>query len=50
MLATIIISLALAAVVALIVYSMLRDKKRGKSSCGANCAHCSMAGTCHSKN
>ena len=25
----------------------LRQKKAGKSSCGANCAHCAMHGQCH---
>ena len=24
-----------------------KDKKKGKSSCGCNCAHCAMAGSCH---
>lgn len=49
MLATVLISLALVIIVALIVWSVLRDKKNGKSTCGSNCAHCSMAGSCHGK-
>ena len=31
------------------LFVVLRDKKRGKSSCGCNCAHCAMAGSCHGK-
>ncbi len=49
MLATILIAIALAGISAYIIYTLIRDKKRGKSSCGANCAHCSMAGACHGK-
>ena len=44
----ILILLLVAGVVALAVISMVRDKKAGKSSCGCNCAHCAMAGKCHS--
>ena len=46
-LATILISLALLAVVVLIVRHFVRQKKQGKSSCGAGCAHCAMHGQCH---
>ena len=46
--ANILILLLVAGVVALAVISMVRDKKAGKSSCGCNCAHCAMAGKCHS--
>ena len=31
-------------------FVILKDKKKGKSSCGCNCAHCAMAGSCHSAN
>lgn len=48
-LSTIIISLVLVAVVALIVIGLVKDKKKGKSTCGNNCAHCAMAGSCHGK-
>jgi len=44
---TIIAALVLIAVVTLIVVKFIRDKKKGKSSCGCNCAHCAMAGQCH---
>ena len=39
-LSTIIICLVLAAVVALIIVSLVKDKRKGKSSCGCKCAHC----------
>ena len=48
-LSTIIICLVLAAVVALIIVSLVKDKRKGKSSCGCKCAHCPMAGSCHKK-
>ena len=48
-LATILISLALLAVVVLIVRHFVRQKKQGKSSCGCNCANCAMHGKCHSR-
>ena len=46
-LGTILISLVLLVIVSLIVVYLLRQKKAGKSSCGANCAHCAMNGQCH---
>lgn len=45
---TILICLVLLVIVGLIVRSMIRQKKQGKSSCCCNCAHCAMHGTCHS--
>ncbi len=48
-LGTIIISLILLAVVAAIIISMIRDRKKGKSSCGCDCAHCGGCCTCHKK-
>ncbi|MCR5040787.1 MAG: FeoB-associated Cys-rich membrane protein [Clostridia bacterium] len=46
---TVLITLLLIAVVAVIVVKLHRDKKKGASSCGGNCAHCAMSGTCHRK-
>lgn len=46
---TVLICAALVAVVGLILFSLIRDKKRGKSTCGCNCAHCAMAGACHTQ-
>ena len=43
----IIIFLVLAAIVAGAIAVLVRDKKKGKSSCGSNCAHCAMSGSCH---
>lgn len=48
-LATIIICIGLMAVVAAILVSMIRNRKKGKSSCGCGCADCPMGGACHSK-
>ncbi len=44
---TIVVLLLLAAIVAFVIYRMVKDKKQGKSSCGNNCAHCACAGACH---
>ncbi len=44
---TIIVSIALIALVAGIVIRMRKEKKQGKSSCGCNCGCCPMAGSCH---
>ncbi len=44
---TILITAALILIVALITRKLIKDKKKGKSSCGCNCAHCAMAGSCH---
>lgn len=49
-LATILISAGLLLIVVLIIVKLVKDKKKGKSSCGCNCAHCAMAGSCHSAN
>lgn len=44
---TIIVCAVLAAVVALIVRKMIKDKKKGKSGCGCGCDACAMKGSCH---
>jgi len=46
-LANILIIGAVLGIVTLVVVSMIRDKRAGKSSCGCGCAHCAMAGKCH---
>ena len=43
---TIAVSLLLIGLVTLIIVRLRRDKKKGKSSCGANCGCCPMAGSC----
>lgn len=46
-LSTIVVVLVLIAVVAAIVVYLRKCKKQGRSTCGANCAHCAMHGSCH---
>ena len=38
---------ALILIVVGILFVLRRDRKNGKSSCGGNCGHCPMGGTCH---
>ncbi|MBO4388411.1 MAG: FeoB-associated Cys-rich membrane protein [Spirochaetales bacterium] len=47
MLWTVIISLILLGAVFLIVRSLIRDRRRGRCTCGANCLCCPMRGQCH---
>lgn len=46
-LGTILISALLLVMVTAIVIYLVRQKRAGKSSCGAGCAHCAMHGQCH---
>ncbi len=46
---TLIVALALLAVIGLIVFRLIRDRKHGKSTCGCGCADCPMNGSCHKK-
>ncbi len=45
--ATIMISAVLIIMVAAVIAGMIRNKKKGKSSCGCGCAGCAMKGACH---
>lgn len=45
---TVIICIVLAAVLGLVIYKMIKDKRQGKSSCGGSCGSCPMGGCCHS--
>ena len=45
-LGTILISIVLIALVTVIIRSMIRDKKMGKSTCGGSCASCKMCEAC----
>lgn len=45
---TILVLLLLAAIVAFVIYRMVKDKKQGKSSCGGNCSSCPNGCACHS--
>lgn len=46
-LGTVLISLGLLLIVLAVLGKLVRDRRRGKTSCGCNCAHCAMAGSCH---
>lgn len=47
---TLIVSAVLIAAVIAIIVSMVRGRKKGKSSCGCGCADCSLYSACHSGN
>ena len=44
---TIIVCVVLAAFFAVLILSLIRDRKTGKSSCCGGCAGCAMSGQCH---
>ena len=44
---TILAGLVLLFLVAGIIRSLVKDKKKGKSTCGNICSHCAIAGKCH---
>ena len=44
---TLIVSAVLIAITTLIVVHMIRNKKKGKTSCGCDCGSCPMSGSCH---
>lgn len=46
---TIIVGLVILAIVVLIIYKMIKDRKKGKSSCGCGCSNCPSSSMCHSK-
>ena len=46
-LGTILISAVLLVIVIAVVRYLIRQKKQGKSYCGAGWAHCANAGCCH---
>lgn len=45
--ATIIICIVLAVIVVAVIAVLVKDKKKGKSTCGGNCSCCPMGGSCH---
>jgi len=45
--ASIVICGGLIAVVASIIIGMIKNKRKGKSSCGCGCTGCPMEGNCH---
>lgn len=46
--ATVIVFLVLVAIVGLVVFKMIRDKKKGKTTCSCGCGGCPMKDSCHS--
>jgi hypothetical protein len=46
---TIIISAALLVILCFAVISIMKDKKKGKCSCGGNCGSCGMNCACRKK-
>ena len=45
-LATILVCFVLLVIVTLVIAHLIRNKKRGKTSCGCNCAGCALHGSC----
>lgn len=46
---TIVVGLAVAALLTAVTVKLVRDKRSGKSSCGGGCAGCPCSGSCHTK-
>jgi len=43
---TIVVSLIVMGLVTLVLRKLLKDKKRGVTSCGTSCSGCAMVGSC----
>lgn len=48
-LSTMLVGSVVLLIVASVIFKMVKDKKKGKSSCGCKCANCPSSGMCHSK-
>ena len=46
---TVIVCIILAAIITLVIIKMIKDRKKGKSSCGMNCSNCSLNSQCAKK-
>ncbi|MGM9665651.1 MAG: FeoB-associated Cys-rich membrane protein [Eubacteriales bacterium] len=46
---TAIICIVLALIVGLVIFFMIRNKRKGKSSCGCGCSECALKDKCHPK-
>ena len=44
---TVVVVLIVLGAVGGVIAAMVRDKKKGRSSCGCGCANCPMSGSCH---
>lgn len=47
-LGTIITGIVIAGVITAVIFKMVKDRKKGKSSCGCDCGCCSNSKLCHS--
>lgn len=41
--------LILAVVIGMVIFTMIKNKKEGKTSCGCGCSSCAMKDVCHTK-
>ncbi|MDE5671723.1 MAG: FeoB-associated Cys-rich membrane protein [Eubacterium sp.] len=48
-LATIIIAVIVIGILAAVIAKMIKDKKKGKTSCGCGCENCAASEICHKK-
>lgn len=48
-LATILVCFVLLVIAALVIWYLIRNKKRGRTSCGCDCGGCALHGSCHQK-
>lgn len=46
---TIIIAVIVIGILAFIIAKMIKDKKKGKTSCGCGCENCAASEICHKK-
>ena len=46
---TLVVSVLLIALVTGVIVKMIRDRKKGKLSCGCDCGCCAMRDACHKK-
>ncbi|MGN0623603.1 MAG: FeoB-associated Cys-rich membrane protein [Oscillospiraceae bacterium] len=44
---TVAVALILVVIVGAVIYKMVSDKRKGKSSCGCNCGCCPNSSLCH---
>ena len=47
--ATVIVSVILAVLATIVIYILIRDKRKGRTSCGYGCEACEWRETCHKK-
>ena len=47
--ASIVVLLIVLVIIGAVAFKMVRDKKKGKSTCSCGCGGCPMSDSCHSK-